>query len=155
PAAYARIGLGITTVSMLGLAALGLGIGAIQVIRRRQATPMFAGAVACLGLCMLSTLALSGLGAPVETSGRFARVADDGLPAASLEFRSRADVPTGRPAGAWRVAQAGTSVRAVEKEAKGKAVKDERAEGGYAQLHANAMMSTSACVVIPAQHGVT
>jgi anti-sigma factor RsiW len=144
PAAYARIGLGITTLSLLGLAALALGIGAIQLIRHRQATPMFAGAVVTLGLCMLSTLALSGVPLTVGTApvavGKGALAADPGFfnaPQHHAEPR-----PT-LPAGDWSVAELRAKPNSVEKESGLGALKHDRSDGVYAQLPGNALLAES------------
>lgn len=67
PQEYLRVGLGAVTLLLLGISVAMMAVGAWRLVRRRQATPLFAGTFACLGLCLVSMYVLSGIG-PVSES---------------------------------------------------------------------------------------
>jgi hypothetical protein len=69
PLEYVRIGLGVATLVLVGIAGLTLAIGAWRLIRRYQATPFFAGAIASLGLCLLAAVMMNSIAPQVESPG--------------------------------------------------------------------------------------
>jgi hypothetical protein len=73
PQQYLRLGLGLATVILFGMACVMLAIGAWRLARRHGATPLFAGSFACLGLCLIATMMLASVDAPIE--GRVGSVA--------------------------------------------------------------------------------
>jgi hypothetical protein len=98
PAEYLRMGLGAATTGLLALACLALCIGAWRLVRRHQATLLFGGSFACLGLCLVATLVLLSLSPTTELRDDRLTEAMDGL-APWLHFVPRIDVPTGSPTG--------------------------------------------------------
>jgi hypothetical protein len=73
PLEYFRLGLGVTTLVLVGLACLTLAVGAWRLVRNRPATLLFAGSFACVGLCLIATLLLTSLtGNLGESPGPFA-----------------------------------------------------------------------------------
>jgi hypothetical protein len=82
PQQYLRVGLGAATLLLLAIAVGMMAVGAWRLLRRRGATPMFAGTFACLGLCLVSMLVLAALDPPIATwnDGRTATLSiDDGF----------------------------------------------------------------------------
>jgi hypothetical protein len=104
PMEYFRVGLGATTLLLLVMACLILGVGAWRLVRRHQATLLFAGSFACLGLCLMATLLLVSLGPPTESINPRLAQPRDGIGALALNFAPRVDVPTGPPAGEFALA---------------------------------------------------
>jgi hypothetical protein len=104
PQQYLRIGLGVATLLLLAIAVGMMAVGGWRLLRRRHATPLFAGTVACLGLCLVSMLVLAALDPPTASwnDGRIATLSvDDGfrLPGwvnPELPFHP---VPAGPPVG--------------------------------------------------------
>jgi hypothetical protein len=66
PREYFRLGLGLAILVLVALAGMALAVGAWRLLRRHQATPLFAGSFACLSLCLIGTLMLASLGPPIE-----------------------------------------------------------------------------------------
>src|SRR5207253_8257162 len=73
PHEYFRVGLGLSVLLLLFVAAALLATGVLRLARRAPATASFAGAFACLVLCLIGTTLLSrgliveGTGPPVAT----------------------------------------------------------------------------------------
>jgi anti-sigma factor RsiW len=66
PMEYFRLGLGIATLLLVVLACLGLAVGAWRLMRRHQATPLFAGALASVALCIVAAFLMHSLPEAME-----------------------------------------------------------------------------------------
>ena len=127
PAEYFRLGLGATTLILFALSCLTLAVGAWRLVRRHQATLLFAGSFACMGVCLVATLLVAWLGAPVDSlSPRLAQRSQDiwQLPKGVNE-RPRIDVPSGPPTGQFALARQAVADDKADKD--GSKAKDQHA----------------------------